>query len=129
MSTHIRLRANPPDERMSRELKDKGSTPVLVLLNNRHDKPWFVDVVRAAQELRESESLETPCTDENNVILVLDVTLSRISRALVHLHREGSFDRACPEETPNNFELKISFADFSEREDVKRASIKRLMAT
>lgn len=76
------------------EMIDKDSAPARDTIEGQAFDPMFVDPVQAGQEVRDLERLGVPCTDENTVVLVLDVTVERLLRSVRHLRDKESY-RSC----------------------------------
>lgn len=100
-------RLSLPDDRFVFEMTYKGFAPARVTLDGQAFDLMFFDPARAGQELRDLEQLGEPCTDENNIVLVLDVTVERLLRAVRYLRKHGYFLRARPTVEPSAFEVHL----------------------
>ncbi|MBZ9749349.1 hypothetical protein K7W42_00595 [Deinococcus sp. HMF7604] len=100
-------RLSLPDDRFVFEMTDKGFAPARVTLNGQAFDLMFFDPIRAGQELRDLDQLGVACTGENNVVLVLDVTVERLLHSVRHLRDHGYFLRTRPTVEPSAFEVHL----------------------
>lgn len=87
------------DERSIQETPLRGclSNVLVELEDGSRYQVDFIDPVRLAQELEDYGQLNIPCYAEPGLIVLPQVTLERIQKAVEYLHRHKFFDHLKPQ--------------------------------
>jgi hypothetical protein len=100
------------DQRASDEMERKGWTTVQVKAGVRCYYLIFFTPVPLGQDLQQTASSSVPCIDDNDLVVVSELTEKSVAESVTHLLKTDYFHRTWPEEhKPDHYGYEIPISD------------------